>query len=110
MTYGKIKTNVKALEDAILNLGSLKDSNKSFNSKGAVLRALADKDIKTLRQISEYYYNTNGIYERVCRYAAYLYRYDWYTVPTILSEKVPEEKILTEFNALLAYLDNSHLK
>lgn len=93
-----------------MNLGYLKDSNKTFNSKHAVIRALADRDIETLRQISEYFYDTNGIYERVCRYAAYLYRYDWYIVPQILNDKIGEEKVMTEFNTLLTYLDNSHLK
>lgn len=93
-----------------MNLGTLKESNKSFNNKSAVLRALADRDIQTLRQISEYFYDTNGIYERICRYAAYLYRYDWYIVPQILNDKVGEEKVMTEFNSLLSYLDNSHIK
>ena len=98
------------LEDAIMNLGTLKDSNKSFNSKTAVMQALMNKDVKLSREISEYYYDTNGIYERICRYAAYLYRYDWYVVPQILNDKVAEEKIMTEFNDMLCYLDNSHLK
>ena len=108
--YGKIKTNVRTLEDAIMNLGTLKDSNKHFNSKEAILKALTSRDIETLRQISEYYYDTNGIYERICRYAAYLYRYDWYIVPQILNDKIGEEKVMTEFNSLLTYLDNSHIK
>ena len=108
--YGKIKTGAGMLEDAIMNLGTLKDSNKSFNSKTAVMQALMNKDVKLSREISEYYYDTNGIYERICRYAAYLYRYDWYVVPQILNDKVAEEKIMTEFNDMLCYLDNSHLK
>lgn len=108
--FGKIKFKARTLEDATINLGTLAQSGKEYLSKDSVIKALSNKDIETQRLISEYYYNTNGIYERICRYAAFLYRYDWYIVPSILNDKVPEEKVLTEFNQLLTYLDNSHLK
>ena len=39
-----------------------------------------------------------------------MYRYDWYIVPQILNDKIGEEKVMTEFNSLLTYLDNSHIK
>ena len=46
--YGKIKVGVKTLDDAILNLGSLKAANKNYGDKKIILKALADKDISTL--------------------------------------------------------------
>jgi hypothetical protein len=49
LEYGKIRTNVRTLDDAIMDLGTLKNSNKNFNSKDAVLRALSDRDIETSR-------------------------------------------------------------
>ena len=67
-------------------------------------------DIPKLREISDYFYKTSGIYSRVCNYFAYLYRYDWYIVPEVHDDKVGEEKILKEYYNILTYLDNSHIK
>ena len=113
--YKKIKVGPKVLDDAVLELGSLNSSRQDclrhpFGSKKEVLRALMEKDIPTLRAISNFYYQTSGIYERVCNYFAFLYRYDWYVVPEIYDDKVKEEKVLTDFCKVLNYLDNSYLK
>ena len=108
--YSKIKVGLKTLDDAVLSLGSLKQSDRIYISKGEIYRALGEKDLPKLREISNYFYRTNGIYSSVCHYFAYLYRYDWYLVPEILDDKVKNEKVLTEFNKLLTYFDNSHLK
>ena len=75
-----------------------------------IYRALADNDAQTLRDISNYFYKTSGIYSRVCNYFATLYRYDWYVVPESYDEKVKEEKIVGDFNKVLNYLDNSAIK
>lgn len=63
-----------------------------------------------MREISDYFYQVSGIYERICRYFAYLYRYDWYVVPYVEEEEVKEEKVLGEFSKVLNYLDNSNIK
>jgi hypothetical protein len=41
-----------------------------------------------------------------------MYRYDWYVVPEIFDKENEKltEKILTEFDNVLTYLDNSHIK
>ena len=112
--YKKIKVGPKVLDDAQLDLGSFVPDkatrNHPFVSKKEIMKALIDKDIPTLRAISNFYYQTSGIYERVCNYFAFLYRYDWYVVPEIYDDKVKEEKILTDFSKVLNYLDNSYLK
>ena len=108
--YGEIKVGVKTLKDAYLNLGTLKTVNKSYNSKDAVVKALADKDIDTLIAISNYFYRTSGIYFRACNYFANLYRYDWYVVPEYYGEKVNANKMKKEFANVLNCLDNSCIK
>ena len=109
--YNKIKVGVKTLEDAVLNLGDLvRNGNRNLANKGLIMKALADNDLEVLRQVSNYFYKTNGIYQKVCHYFAFLYRYDWYVVPEIIDEKSKNEKILVEFNKILNYLDNSHIK
>ena len=39
-------------------------------------RAIEMQDLKALREISNYYFLKSGIYSRLCRYMANLYRYD----------------------------------
>lgn len=108
--YGKIKRNTKVLDDAVLNLGAIPKVHKHYGNKHYVLKAIADRNLPLMREISNYFYNTNGIYSRVCDYFAFLYRYDWYIAPIVLDEKTKEEKILKDFNSILTYLDNSHIK
>jgi len=113
--YNKIKVGTKEIEDAILNLESLKAARKESFTKAKIYEAMGREDLATCRRISRYYYNTNGIYKRVCKYFAYLYRYDWYTVPEIYDDKYAEEeknkdKILTDFYKTLNFLDNSYIK
>ncbi len=82
LNYNKIKVGVKTLEDAIFNLGDyVKNGNRNLANKGMIMKALADNDLEVLRQVSNYFYKTSGIYQKVCNYFAFLYRYDWYVVP-----------------------------
>lgn len=113
-TYGKIKVGTKTLDDAVLNLGALPKVRHDFANKNFILRAISDKNLPLMREISNYFYNTSGIYSKVCDYVSYLYRYDWY-ITTEIKDKDNEnekvlEKALTEFNNILRYLDNSHIK
>ena len=108
--YGKIKVGVKTLEDAVLNLGSLKTTNRRLGDKKVVLKALADNDLPALREISNFFYRTSGIYQKACNYFATMYRYDWYIVPEVFDESTKEQKIVEDFARILNYLDNSYVK
>ena len=110
--YKKIKVGVKTLEDAILDLGSLKNEKnvRGLNNKAYVLKAICDGNLLEQRKISRYFYNLNGIYRRVCDYFAFLYRYDWYAVPEVYGNDYKPEKILKDFAKVLDYLDNSDIK
>lgn len=110
--YGKIKIQNKTIEDAVLRAGNF----SRFTPKGYgytredVYSAMATRDKPKLRAISNYFYDTSGIYQKVCDYFAYMYRFDWYVVPEILDESVKEEKVLKDLNNLLNFLDNSRIK
>ena len=113
--YSKLKVGLKTLSDATLNLGSLKSSNKTMFNKEAVIRALASRDLSALRAISNYFYDTNGVYQKVCNYFAFLYRYDWHVAVETYDEKIVDsetskKKILKEFYSLLDFLDTSNIK
>ena len=108
--FSRIKIGLQHLDDAILDLGSLKQADRTYGDKKVILRALAKKDYDTLRAASNYFYEVSGIYERLCKYFAFLYRYDWYVVPYIEESGPKNEKILAEFAKVLNYLDNSNIK
>ena len=114
--YGKIKVGLKTLEDAIIDLGFYKKvEGRRCIDKRVVLRAIIDKDYRAIRVISDYFYRTNGIYQRIVNYYATMYRWDWYITPTIYEEKILESdkeclKITNEFFKALDYLDNTHIK
>lgn len=108
--FSKIKIGAKSLENAILEFSNYKKLNPKLGDKEEVLRAIMNSDYETMRDISNFFYKTSGIYARLCRYMAYLYRYDWYITPYINSESLKQEKILDGFNKALMYLDNFEAK
>ena len=74
--FSKIKIGAKTLEDAILDLGSYNKVDQRLTQKESILRALYDNDYIEMREISNFYFETSGIYSRLCKYMAYMYRYD----------------------------------
>ncbi len=122
--FSKIKVGAKILEDATITT-PLKKINGNYCDKEYVLRAIYNNNVNQLREISDFYYKASGIYGRLCRYLAYLYRYDWYIVPYIYGgDTYPVDdkdkkgdlgaknvnKILDSFFKAMTYLDNFNAK
>ena len=108
--FSKIKIGAKVLDDAILELGDLKRANPQLADKANVLRAIDTYDLKAMREISDFFYRTSGIYNRIVRYMAFMYRYDWYITPYKNDDKVKDEKLLEDFHKCLQHLDNFQVK
>ena len=111
--FSKIKIGAKTLEDAILDLGNYQKVDKRFTRRDLILKSLYDNDYAEMREISKFYFETSGIYSRLCKYMAYMYRYDWMVTPYINDEVASEkdkDTALTDFYKILLYLDNSELK
>ena len=114
--FSKIKVGIKSLDDAVYSLGELKRVNPRLADKKTVLNAMQSNDIATMREISNFFYKTSGIYSRLCRYMAYLYRYDWMITPYIngcaflFKSNIKDEKVIEGFNKALLYLDNFEVK
>ena len=79
--FSKIRVGLKTLDDAVLTLGNYKKVNPRLGDRTQVMRAIVNDDLETMREISLFFYRTSGIYNRLCRYMAYLYRYDWFITP-----------------------------
>jgi hypothetical protein len=108
--YSKIKVGIKSLEDAVYKLGDYKKISPRLADKQTVLRAIHTGDLITMKEISNFFYKTSGIYRRLCQYMAYLYRYDWMVTPYVYGDKVNQTKIVDGFNKSLTYLDNFEVK
>lgn len=78
--------------------------------KHDIYSALERRDLKELRAISNYFFLKSGIYSRLCRYMAYLYRYDWMVTPVRYDDKIKDEKVIEGWLKSTAYLDNCRLK
>lgn len=108
--YAKIKVGAKTLDDAVIKVGDLRIADGRYADKRKILHAIAKEDILYLRQVSNFFYKTSGIYQRILRYMAYLYRYDWMVTPYLISESVASQKIIDEFNKILMFLDAFGIK
>ena len=87
------------------------------------MRAIVTRDYPKLRVISDFFYAASGIYQTVCNYFAFLYRYDWMIYPENLKKEnktsltvdpnkknTKSEKLIEEYQRVLGYLDNSYIK
>ncbi len=110
LEFGRMKIGKKSFEDLSLSLSTLKQTNRNYNNKTAILKALANKDVNSLREVSDYFNRTNGIYFRICNYFAQMYRYDWYIVNETYDDKVDSKKVTKEFYKALNFLDNSYIR
>ena len=108
--FNKIKVGPKTLDDAVMRFGDLRKANPNLADKEKVLRAIKDYDLKTMREISNYFYRTSGIYSRILRYMAFMYRYDWFITPYVNDENIKTEKLLDGFHKCLSTLDNFKVK
>lgn len=108
--FNRLKVGTQVLDDAILNLGSYNKINPRLADKEKILKAINNYDLKTMRQISDFFYKTSGIYNRMLRYMAFLYRYDWFVTPYVNDESLKNEKILDGFNKALRELENFQIK
>lgn len=108
--FSKMRVGVKSLDDAIVNLGVYRTVNRNYGDKTFILQCINNHDYERLREISNYFYEASGIYQRMCKYLAFLYRYDWYVTPYTLKDGFSENKLLNDYAKVLEYLDNSQVK
>lgn len=108
--FNKIKLGPSVLEDAVLDLGTYKKVNKKLADKEYVMDAIQRGDLNKMREISNFYYAVNGIYARILRYMAFMYRYDWFLTPYIQDEKMKQDKVIEAVMKVLRALDSVGVK
>lgn len=109
LDFSKIKVGAKVLDNPLTDINFYKKVNPKA-TRDEILKAIKEKNVTSMRELSKFFYDTNGIYARLCRYLAYIYRYDWYVLPMVYDQKVKKEKILEGFHKSLMYIDNFNAK
>lgn len=74
--FSKIRIGTKTLEDAILDLSSYKKIDSKFGDKENILKIIQSNDFRQMREISNFFFKASGMYSRLCKYMATMYRYD----------------------------------
>lgn len=110
-TYARLKIGSKQYNDALIDLHYYdKKNERGFRNKEFVLAALAQNDLPTLREISKYFYRTNGIYQKVINTFATMYRYDWYVATEDVTESANSDNVVKDCLKVLSVFDNSDIK
>ena len=111
LDFNKIRIGNKTYaNDVTANIDFFKTGLKAQTKRDRIMRALEDNNLKELRNYSNYYFNNSGIYSRLCRYMAYLFKYDWVITPIQYDTKVKPEKVKEGWFKASVLLDNSSLK
>lgn len=109
--FSRMRVGLKNLDDATLNINAYKKVNSNYGDKTFIMDALYRHNYQALREISNLFFEASGIYSRLCKYIAYLYRYDWYIVPYVNenSSSVKKDKILKDFSNILSFYESSQI-
>ena len=109
--FSKLKIGLKKLEDVIVNNSVAKRLQPNLASKEMILRSLQNGDLENLRMASEFYVKTSGIYSRLCKYLAFLYKYDWVVTPYLNTDSEQNRKKMSaDFGKLLSFLEDFGVK
>lgn len=117
MAFNKIKVGKRTLSDDVtLDINQVITSalgSRRPITKDDVLKAIRSGNIIEQRKISDMFFKTSGIYSRLCRYMAFLYRYDWFVTPMMYDDKLRTDnstKVVDAWIKATRFLENCNLK
>lgn len=113
--YQKLGNSGTRQLDKLVSIdNNFKKANGQFGDKKKVLEAINRNDIPKAREISNFYFRLSGIYNRLIRYMAYMYKYDWVVNPIIVDKlKVKEstkKQYVNKFYEVLMFLEQMNIK
>lgn len=116
LNFGLLKTRKRSIKQSTMPLNvSVKRGSDSANfgrqSNANLIKIIHGDDLQQIRELSKWFANNNGIYQRAVRYLADLCRFDYVIYPNLdlnieLGDK-NNDKILKGLNAVLEHFDNS---
>lgn len=107
-----MRVGSQKVDDATINLGAFKRANQDLADKETIQRAISTRDYEYLQQVSDFFYDISGVYGRLVRYLAYLYRYDWMVIPYVEDESREDnlDEIAAKFAQVLRHIEESDIK
>lgn len=111
--FNKMKVGAKTLKDDVALTALYPAARARKIDKDRVEKALANGNEEELRELSNLFFKKSGIYSRLCRYMAYLYRYDMFVTPIVYDEKLRTSnpsKIIEGWYKSCKLLENCKLK
>ena len=109
--FAKLKIGLKKLEDVMINNSVANKMRPVLASKEMIVRAIQNAELENLRMASEFYAKTSGIYSRLCKYLAFLYKYDWLVTPYLNDDKQQNrKKMSSDFGKVLSFLEDFGVK
>lgn len=111
VNFDRIRIGGKKLEDPAVVLDAFSGIKAKYVQKRDILRAIDKYDLKLMRQASQFFYRASGIYNRIIRYMAFFYKYDWCLTPFMPDPtKVNKTKLMKQFYEGLRLLDEFGVK
>lgn len=107
--FNKIKVGQTTLSNDVTANITISTKNVKLD-RASIIRAIEQRDLKTLRVASQIFFDKSGIYSRLCRYMAYLYRYDWFITPVVYDNQISDNKVIEGWYKSSCLLENSRLK
>lgn len=108
-----MRVGLRNIDNALFNPGTFRKVNAQYSNKYFILEVIKNQDYDTLRQISQYFYESSGIYKEVCEYLAFLYRFDYHVAVYSggdTSSEANNKKKMKDYYKVLLYLDKSDVK
>lgn len=110
LNFNKIRVGDKKLSDAVSLITDYFEKPSYRMDRNRVDNILKTYAPAQLRDLSINFFKTSGIYSRLCRYMAYLYRYDTFITPIKINNNVKDDKLIEGWLKSALYLDNCNLK
>lgn len=119
MDFGLLKVRKMTIKpaEAIIYKEDTKGRNSvdwTRQTHDKMIEVTKGTDLKQIRSLSKYFFQTNGVYARAVRYLADIYKYDFLLYPNLdLDLEMTDEfsdKVLKKFNVLLEHFDNSAIQ
>lgn len=110
--FNRIAVGGKSLaNDVVITKDWLQSFGRKKTDKKTVIDAIEKGNLAELRRLSNIFYRRSGIYSRLCRYMAYLFRYDWMITPVVSWKNKPQDtKVIEGWLRGCKFLENSKFK
>lgn len=113
--YNRMRVGAKTLdgEISVIYPDVEGHARRRKQDRGDVVKVITQGSDKEIRALSDLFFRKSGIYSRLCRYMANLYRYDTFVTPMVYDDKLYKskgDKIVEGWYKSCRYIERSDIK